>query len=58
MVNEQGQTAVAWIVRHVADGSFEKPPLYFSKAEADAHAAMFERGFARVVELVEREAQK
>ena len=56
-MNAPEPAPVAWIVRHVADGSFEKPPLYFSKPEADAHAAMFERGFARVVELVEREVK-
>ena len=57
-MNSSEPAPVAWIVRHVDDGSFQKPPLYFSRPEADAHAAMFECGFARVVELVEREVEK
>lgn len=44
-------TAIAWIVRHTADTPETRPVVYFTQAEADAHAAQFRPGFAVVVPL-------
>lgn len=40
-----------WIVKHQADTDETRPAVYFSRAEAEAHAAQFLPGVARVVEL-------
>lgn len=44
-------TAIAWIVRHAADTPETRPALYWTEAEANAHAAQYRPGVATVVPL-------
>ena len=49
---------IAWIVRHIADTPDTRPPVFFTAAEAEEHAAQFLPGFAVVVALIEQGDQK